>query len=1232
MSEPRSLLDRAMRFCLENKFVAVLLTLFTVLGGLVVAPFDWDLGHLPRAPVAVDAIPDTGDNQQIVFSAWPGRSPQDVENQVTYPLTAALLGVPGVHSVRSTSMLGFSTIFIIFAEDIEFYWSRSRILEKLNSLPAGTLPEGVQPALGPDATVLGQVFWYTLEGRDEQGEPAPGFGPEELRSIQDWQVRYALAAAEGVSEVAPVGGFVREYQVDVDPDAMRAYGVTLAEVYEAVRLSNIDVGARTIEINQVEYVVRGLGFLKSVADLENAVIKSRDDVPVYVKNVARVSTGPALRRGALDKDGAEAVGGVVVVRFGANPLQVIKNVRAKIAEVAPGLPKKVLPDGRVSQVTIVPFYDRTGLIHETLDTLNEAIEQQIIVTVIVVLVMVAHLRSSLLISALFPLTVLLCFIGMKWLGIDANIVSLSGIAIAIGTIDDVGIVLCENMLRHLDDRRKKGGALTYRDALEVVARGSSEVGGAVLTAIATTVVSFLPVFAMTGAEGKLFKPLAWTKTLTLLGSVVIGLALIPPFAHVLFAGRIRWSVLRRAVAVLFVAAGVWCGFRLEAWVGVAVLVAGVWMLAAPLLPEAARRAVSFGANYAVAALVAVFLAKDWAPLGHEAGVARNLLFAAVLIVGILLFFRLFLLVYEPVLRWALNHKLLFLLLPASILLFGATAWLGYDTLFGFLPRRVHETRAAVWARHALPGLGREFMPPLEEGSFLWMPTTMPHASLGEALDALQKQDMAFSAIPEVETVVGKIGRVESAIDPAPVSMVETLITYKPEYVIGEDGKRVRQWRDEIRSPRDIWDEIVKAGAIPGSTSAPYLQPIETRRIMLQSGMRAVMGVKVRGQDLAAVEKACLDIERLLKEVPSVDARTVLPDRLVGKPYLEIDIDRAAIARYGVHLQMVQDVIEVAIGGKPVTMTVEGRERYPVRVRYQRELRDSVEALERILVPANEDAQIPLAQLAEIRYVRGPEMIKSEDTFLVGYVTFDKRPGFAEVDVVEHCAQHLKTARERGDLDLPAGMSYAFAGSYENQVHASRTLSVVLPAALFIILFILYLHFRSLAHACLVFSSVFVAWAGGFILLWLYGREGFLDFDVLGVNMAELFQVHPINLSVAVWVGFLALFGICTDDNVLMSTYLQQSFAESRPTTREEIREAVVAAGKRRIRPCLMTTATTLLALLPVMTSQGRGSDVMVPMALPSFGGLTIETITLFVVPVVYCLVMELRAGRAARAP
>jgi Cu(I)/Ag(I) efflux system membrane protein CusA/SilA len=653
--------------------------------------------------------------------------------------------------------------------------------------------------------------------------------------------------------------------------------------------------------------------------------------------------------------------------------------------------------------------------------------------------------------------------------------------------------------------------------------------------------------------------------------------------------------------------------------------------------------------------VAWLLAGHWEPLGVDAGTFLNFIFVVVLLGGVLFLFRYFIRIYEPILRWCLSHKALFLTVPMLLIVLGITIWLGFGKVFAWTPNWLHSSRPFVAMSHSFPGLGKEFMPDLDEGSFLWMPTTMPHASIGEALNVLQHQDMAFRSIPEIESVVGKLGRADSPLDPAPISMIETVINYKPEYRVDqnghrlrfkydddndefvrnktgaliedEDGRPYRNWREHIKSPDDIWKEIVKAGKLIGTTSAPKLQPIAARIVMLQSGMRAPMGVKVKGPDLETIEKVGLEIEKFLKQVPSVEASAVIADRIVGKPYLEINIDREKIARYGLSVRHVQDVIEVAVGGMKLTTTVEGRERYPVRVRYQRELRNDLDELGKILVPTPGGAQIPIIELAEIQFVRGPMVIKAENTFLTGYVIFDKKPGYAEVDVVQDAQSFLKNKIQSGEFDLPAGVSYEFAGSYENQVRSEKKLMVVLPLSLVIIFLILYFQFKQVSTTLLVFSGIFVAWAGGFLMLWLYGQDWFLNFSLFGVDLRELFQIRNFNLSVAVWVGFLALFGIATDDGVIISTYLKQVFDRDRPNTIQAVREATVEAGKRRIRPALMTVATTILALIPVLTSTGRGSDIMVPMAIPSFGGMTVVLITVFTVPTLYCLLAELRVKR-----
>ena len=1169
------------------------------------------------------------------------------------------MGIPDVKTIRSNSMFGFSSIYIIFKEfsafeklfeGKNFYWTRSRVLEKLSSLPAGTLPAGVQPMLGPDATGLGQVFWYTLEGRDANGSPTGGWDLEELRTIEDWQVRQKLRSAIGVSEVASIGGFVRQYQIDVDPDAMRAFGVRLEDVFEAVMKSNIDVGAQTIELNRVEYLIRGIGFIKNIGDIENSVIKVSDNVPVQIRHVAKVTLGPQVRLGALDKAGGEAVGGVVVTRYRSNPLEVIENVKKKIAEITPGLPSKTLADGTASKVTIVPFYDRTGLIYDTLGTLNDALYQEILVTVIVIVIMVWHLRSSIMISLVMPLAVLGCFIAMKTFRVDANIVSLSGIAIAIGAVTDMGIVICDSILRHLKEDPQD------MPRAEVIHRAAAEVGGAILSAMASTIISFLPIFFMTGPEGKLFKPLAFTKTFALFASIVITLTILPPVAHIFFfPSKIRGRYLRSIFYMGIGAAGLAVGIMFSRLAGLTIVVFAAYYLFKDSIPQRFQRLAMYAGNIIVLVLVGILLTADWEPLGAQKGLVRNFIFVGGLIgilIALVLLFQHF---YASILRWCLVHKLAFLSVPAALLILGAVIWLGFGRVFSFVPHVLRANRAWSAGIHTFPGLGKEFMPPLDEGSFLYMPTTMAHASIGEALDILAKQDAAISSIPEVETVVGKIGRVDSALDPAPVGMIETVINYKSEYITDEAGRRARfryddgkgefvrdgdgelvadlsgrpyrQWREHIKSPGDIWNEIVAAAQIPGATSAPKLQPIAARLVMLQTGMRAPMGVKIKGPDLPTIEKVGFEIEKILRESPGIEPATVIADRIIGKPYLEIVPDRQSLARYGVPIEQFQRVVEVAIGGIDITTTVEGRYRFPVRVRYQREVRDNIEAIGKVLVAGAEGQQIPIIQLAEIRYVRGPEVIKSEDTSLVGYVLFDKKPGFAEVEVVEAADRLIRQKEADREFLRPAGVEITFAGAYENQLHAARTLMIMVPISLFTIFLVLYFQFRGVLLTLMVFVGVLVSWSGAFLLIWLYAQSWFLDFAVFGVNVRELFQVHTINLSVAVWVGFLALFGISDDDGVVMGTFLEQEFRDTKPATIAQIRDATVRSGQRRIRAALMTGTTTILALIPVLTSTGRGSDIMVPMAIPSFGGMTIEILTMLIVPVLYCWIKEIRIPR-----
>ena len=1237
------MLNKSIKFLIENKLVAVLLLVLFVCWGIVSTPFNWNTGILPSNPVAVDAIPDIGENQQIVFSKWEGRSPQDIEDQITYPLTTTLLGIPGVKTIRSSSMFGFSSIYIIFEENVEFYWTRSRILEKLNSLPSGLLPDGVNPTLGPDATGLGQIYWYTLEGRDKDGNVTGGWDLQELRSIQDYYVKYGLASAGGVSEVASIGGYVQEYQIDVEPEKMRQYGIGLGDVVKAVKESNQDIGVQTLEMNQAEYLVRGLGYVKSIADIENAVVTSKDFVSIRVKDVANVHLGPQTRRGILDKEGAEVVGGVVVARYGANPLEVINNVKEQIVEISSGLPSKILKDGRTSQLTIVPFYDRTELIQETLHTLDEALTLEILITILVIIVMVYNLRASILISGLLPVAVLMVFIAMKLFNVDANIVALSGIAIAIGTMVDVGVILAENMIRHQEDDKLRLNANGEEYTTnEIIYNATSEVSGAILTAVLTTIISFLPVFTMIGAEGKLFRPLAFTKTMALTASLVIALFLIPPIAAFLFRKRSIKTGTAYVVNGLFVVLGITAviyGF----WLGLLLVAFGIiaFLKLKSFISTSQENLINIGVSTLA---IVMLLATYWRPLGFDRSIILNLIFVSIICFGLLGVFAVFRRYYDQILRWALKNRLLFLTIPTTVL------------LLGFLIMR---------------NTGKEFMPALNEGSFLLMPTSLPHAGVEENKRVLQQLDMAVAGIPEIETVVGKSGRTESALDPAPLSMYENMIQYKSEYmrntngdrqrykvnndglfvlkngqfvinpnnqinedasykasqlkttatnkdlIADEDGLYYRNWRPEINSPDDIWNEIVKVTKFPGVTSAPKLQPIETRLVMLQTGMRAPMGIKVKGPDLKTIENFGLQLESILKEVDGVKKQAVFADRIVGKPYLLIDIKRDQLARYGLSIMDVQEVLQVAVGGMPLTQTVEGRERYGVRVRYPRELRSNPDDLKNIYVPIKNGSQVPLGDLVTIRYEQGPQVIKSEDTFLIGYVLFDKLDGFAEVNVVESAQALIDKKIEEGSLTVPQGISYRFTGTYENQLRAEKTLSIVVPMALLIIFLILYFQFRSVTTSLMVFTGIAVAFAGGFVMIWLYGQDWFFNFSLFGENLRTLFNMKTINLSVAVWVGFIALFGIATDDGVVMATYLTQTFDSEKPTDKTGIRKATLEAAGKRIRPCLMTTVTTILALLPVLTSTGKGSDIMIPMAIPIFGGMIIDITSYFLVPVLF---------------
>ncbi|MDD0851743.1 CusA/CzcA family heavy metal efflux RND transporter [Halobacteriovorax sp. GB3] len=988
----------------------------------------------------IDAIPDIGENQQIVFTKWDGRSPKDVEEQVTYPLSILMQGIPGVKNIRGISAFGFSTIYVIFKDDVDFYWSRSRVLEKLTSAKE-ELPTGVNPKMGPDATGLGQIYWYTLENKKDNPRPK---SLSDLRTIQDFYVRYLLQGVEGVSEVASIGGFVKEFQIDVDPQKLFAYDTHFSALIKAIKESNIDVGAEVIEDGDREFIVRGKGFFRSLSDIENVVINIKKGIPIRVKDVASVGTGPGFRRGALDKNGVESVGGVVTMRFGENPKEVIEKVKKRLEIVKQGLP---------SGVDLVPFYDRTEVIERTIGTVYRALTEEIIITVFVILFFLFHFKSSVLVSLTLPFGVGISFILMKLLDIDSNVMSLSGMVIAIGSMVDMGIIMTENIYSHLSENPHS----SKEEKVQIVKNAAKEVGPAIVTAVATTIITFLPVFGLEGSEGKLFGPLAWAKTLAMLGAVIVAIFLVP-------------------------------------------------------------------------SLSIYFLKGDLKPV-EKNKVSRTIINF-----------------YEPALNWVLSNRKKFLVLPLILLLFGGFSY---------------------------SKLGKEFMPSLNEGEILYMPVTTPDVSMTKARELLAYTDKKLKEHPLVENAVGKLGRADTAIDPAPVAMFETVVKLVDE----------SKWPAGM-TIYNIMEELDQHLQVPGLVNA-WLFPIENRIAMISTGIKTQIGIKVFGEGLKTLEDIAA---KVAKEVESIDgAYGVFAEKITGKPYIEFDIDRVAASRYGINTGTVNQVLQTAIGGMPIGQYFDGRKRFPIRVRYKKELRDRIDELKKVLVPSPLGQHIPISQLAKIEVVTGPAVIQSENGLLRSLVLLNVR-GRDLVGFVEEAKVKVES-----NVELPHGYSLHWAGQYENQVRSNKRLLMLIPLALMINLVIIYLGLKNFRNAAIVFSAIPVALSGGLILLWVGG----------------------FNTSVAVWVGFIALFGIAVDDGVVMMTYLQEEMKKHKPDSWQKLKDCILQAGKRRIRPLVMTTTTTIIALLPVMWSTTTGSEVMKPMAIPALGGMLVELITLFIVPVTF---------------
>ncbi|MEM8668017.1 MAG: efflux RND transporter permease subunit [Planctomycetota bacterium] len=1152
------MLEKLIRFCTNEPYLVMLAI-------IVVSVFGW----FSFKAVPIDAIPNVGENQVIVLTPWPGRSPKDIEDQVTYPLSVSLLAVPGAESVRGKSLFGYSFVQVTFSDRVDFYWARSRVSEQLG-VAASQLPEGVSPQLGPDATGLGQVLYYVLEPPDE------GMSLADLRSMQDFVVKYELQAVDGVSEVASIGGYVRQYQIEVDPDKLRYFGIPLDKVMMSVKSSNMDVGAKTLETTGMEFILRGKGFLgtdgdraKALRDLEDTVVEQRDGVPVRIRDLASVQLGPDFRRGALDFNGSEAVGGVVVMRYGENPRDVIARVHDKIAQLEPAL----------NGARIRSVYDRTGLIDETMDTLTNTLMEEVLITSAVILLFLLHIRSSFIVAICLPVAVLISFIAMRLVGVDANIMSLAGIAIAVGTMVDMGIIVAENVFQKLADSDDREDPARV-DHPRLIQDAAIEVAPAVVTAVMTTIVSFLPVFFLTGRDHRLFAPLAYTKTFAIAAALITAVTIVPALSRFLLrnsqASTLKASVSAFGTAVLVAALSqfVW-GHRIADWLG------------APLWAVTCVAAV-------MGLVVGWQLVKERVRPIEEIPTSRFVRW-----------------LYSARLRYALNHKFIALSFPTLLFFVGLGAWFGLPVVLRpveIATRQVgtelNDLPGYADLKHSFTGLQSDDWIALDEGSWFYMPTFYPAVSFSQALQILQTQDVLIGEIPEVQDVLGKIGRVESALDPAPAAMVETYVMLKPK----------EQWREGVTSS-DIWNDINKVATLPGVTPASALQPIEGRVVMLQTGIKAPMAIRIYGDELQDLSKAAQAVANELKESPFINPATVNPDIVLGKPYVEFTVDREASARYGMTPVMVNQVIETALGGTNLIKTVEGRERYPVRLRYSRDLRERVDQLSRLPVVTHSGAVIPLEELATLETTWGPGAITSENARLVAHVSFSTNGTAGDLESVQAIENQLRNAQALPETDarhlaLPPGYSLEAVGSFRNQIEANRRLMWIIPLVILINLFLIYLQFRSLPISMAVFSGIPVAFAGGMIAV----------------------AVMDIELNTAVWVGFIALFGVAVDDGVVMATYIHQLLNRRDICTVQDVRDTIYEAGLKRIRPCVMTTVTTLVALLPVMFADGRGADVARAMALPVFGGMLVEPLTSFVVPTIYSAYLEFKMALGLSDP
>lgn len=1136
-------MKRITALLLQNR-VAVLAAAAAVCGAGI-----WAFETLP-----VDALPDVSENQVIVSVDWPGVSPRDMEDQITYFLAGSLQGLPGVKQVRAVSSFSFAQIYIVFDDDTDIYWARERVSERLAET-APSLPQGASVNMGPDATPLGQIYWYTVQGPVDLGE---------LRAIQDYIVKPVLQSVPGVSEVSSVGGFQREYLVEANPEILRHLGLSIDDISSALTSSNMDAGAGTIENSGMEFVVRGVGRLRTMQDIENTFVSMVGGRPVTVGEVAEVSIGPGFRRGALADGTSELAGGIVVMRYGADPVEVIEAVEERTERLSASLPEGV---------RIVPYYDRRELINETVETLTGAITWQMIITALVVLAFLFHLKTSMAVASTLPFAVLLAFIGMRMLSVNANIMSFAGIAIAIGTIVDMGIVVSESIHQECRNTRP----------LSAIPAAVSKVAPAIATSLSTTVVSFVPVFFLQGQSGRLFIPLAWTKTLVLLAAGLTAVTVVPVLTF--FALKERSSAGRTKILLSSFGLGL-----LGAWASAS---AGSWL--PPLKP------------WFLAALsgIALFLLSYGMALETLASKKRDRLEKR--LTG----------TYTKVLNAAFRMRGRFLALFASVILLGAMSVTGADGFFSPLQEVGIDhgrLRPVAFLSRIFPGLGTQFMPPLDEGSFLFMPSLLTQASLNETVDVMMRQNRAMEEIPEVSLVVGKAGRADSPLDPAPVGMIETVISLNPE----------NTWREGVTADSIL--SLLRTSVLMPGIAPSWLQPIETRIVMLQSGIVTNIGLEIRGTDVDELERLAIAAEEILAEVPG--AVNVSALRTSRRPYLEVSVDRVAAGDHGLTVNMVLMSLRSAMSGTLATTVLDGREQIPVRVRYARENRDEAADIGNIYVPLHRGGDpVLLSTVASVQTIEGPAVIRSVDGELVGYVMLnaeDRDEGglVQEADAVlrDVVEQERTMNPEDRRLNLPDGYHLRWVGNYRNQIEAKNRFMLLIPICIVVIFFLMYIQFRTLSVPLIIFlGTVPLAVAGGFLFIWLWPHLHSVFWA------AGLMHVPPegtVHLTVAVIVGFIALMGICVDDGVLMATYMTQLKRERSPVTRSQVRDIAREAADKRIRPAVMTTVTTLIALIPVLLASGRGSDLARPMALPVFGGMLIELLTIMVVPVAYSWWME----------